>query len=326
MIRRATRFSQLAFRGSSVVVPASSLLHHSGSRTYLSRAHARPVILLGLHSALKDLLHDVERRQRRRLRKGRRNNNNTVTPIDETVELALNLNLDPRKPTQSLRGSVSLPHGSGRAVNCLVFTSDATALESIRNLMDGSTGTGVGSSRIEVGGEDLVNKILSGEVAADAFQRGLATQDMQGLLAKNLARVLGPRGLMPNKKTNTLLETPHELVEALQTQMTGRQVVYRTEREGVVHLRVGRAGFGIDKLVDNIGQVMKEIFAVKPEAYGKGKKSSKNAKYLLGAFISSTQGHGVRIDLRTLDPSSPFFLSVLEGEETTTSDEEAVAA
>ena len=114
--------------------------------------------------------------------------------------------------------------------------------------MDGSTGTGVGSSRIEVGGEDLVNKILSGEVAADAFQRGLATQDMQGLLAKNLARVLGPRGLMPNKKTNTLLETPHELVEALQTQMTGRQVVYRTEREGVVHLRVGRAGFGIDKL------------------------------------------------------------------------------
>jgi large subunit ribosomal protein L1 len=216
----------------------------------------------------------------------------------------------PRKPNQALRGSIQLPSGSGKFVNCLVFTSDADVAEAIKEQVSSSS-----ASKIEVGGEDLVDRIASGQVNLDQFQRGMGTADMQSLLTKRLARVLGPRGLMPNAKTGTLLESPSMLAPALETQLAGTVIQYRTDREGIVHVRVGRASFGKQKLLDNVGAIAREVSRAKPDAYGKGKKTSKNAKYLLGAAITSTQGKGYKVDPRTLDPSSPFFLNWIEGEE-----------
>jgi large subunit ribosomal protein L1 len=278
-------------------------------RGYVSRAHPTVAQPLGLHTALRHVLEDAERRASLRQKKAVRNGRTEASAVDETVELAINLNLDPRKPNQALRGSISLPAGSGKFVNCLVFTGDADVAEAIKEKVSSS------ASKIEVGGEDLVDRIASGQVNLDQFQRGMGTSDVQSLLTKRLARVLGPRGLMPNAKTGTLLESPSMLESALATQLAGTIVPYRTDREGIVHVRVGRAGFGQHRLLDNVGAIAREVFRAKPDAYGKGKKSSKNAKYLLGATVTSTQGKGYKVDPRTLDPSSPFFLNWIEGEE-----------
>jgi large subunit ribosomal protein L1 len=288
----------------------STVRQSQQQRGYVSRAHPTVAQPLGLHTALRSVLEDAERRAAQRQKKAVRNGRTEASALDETVELAINLNLDPRKPNQALRGSISLPAGSGKFVNCLVFTGDADVAEAIKEKASSSS-----SSKIEVGGEDLVDRIASGQVNLDQFQRGMGTSDMQSLLTKRLARVLGPRGLMPNAKTGTLLESPSMLESALATQLAGTIVPYRTDREGIVHVRVGRAGFGKPRLLDNVGAIAREVFRAKPDAYGKGKKSSKNAKYLLGATVTSTQGKGYKVDPRTLDPSSPFFLNWIEGEE-----------
>jgi large subunit ribosomal protein L1 len=326
----------------------------------VTRAHPQLIKpeVRGIRAALARVLEDAAHRQRCRDRKAIRNHNrnkegpsSTATApaaaaassagpfaaaaatssseapgpalkvVDETIELALNLNLDPRKPNQSLRGSVDLPHGSGKSVNCLVFTSDPDGAASLRDQFQPAHPASASSARVEVGGEDLVDRILAGEVSVERFERGLATPDMQKLLGQRLARILGPRGLMPNPKAGTLVEGLERLREALGSQVRGRAVPYRTDREGVVHVRLGRASFGADALVENAGAVLKEIFKAKPDQYGKsakkGKKSSagKNAKYLLRATVTSTQGKGYSVDVRTLDPTSPFFLNRIEGEE-----------
>jgi large subunit ribosomal protein L1 len=278
-------------------------------RSYVSRAHPTVAEPIGLHTALQSVLQDAERRAVQRKKKAARNGRADAPSLDETIELAINLNLDPRKPNQALRGSIQLPSGSGKFVNCLVFTGDADVAEAIKEQVSTS------SSKIEVGGEDLVDRIASGQVNLDQFQRGMGTADMQSILTKRLARVLGPRGLMPNAKTGTLLESPSMLPSALETQLAGTVIQYRTDREGIVHVRVGRASFGKQRLLDNVGAIAREVSRAKPDAYGKGKKTSKNAKYLLGAAITSTQGKGYKVDPRTLDPSSPFFLNWIEGEE-----------
>ena len=163
------------------------------------------------------------------------------------------------------------------------------------------------------GGTWLMDALLSGEVPVDSLYRSLATTDMMTPLSKKVARLLGPRGLMPNAKTGTLVP-PDDLIAALATQVAGKEVQYRTEREGVVHVPVGKASFGAPKLLENIGAVMQEIYAVKPEQYGKGKKKNvgKAAKYLLKAYLSSTQSPSFGLDPRTVDPNSPFFLTSVE--------------
>jgi large subunit ribosomal protein L1 len=169
----------------------------------------------------------------------------------------------------------------------------------------------------------LIEQVLQGEVSVDTFDRAVASSDMMPTLSKKVARLLGPRGLMPNAKVGTLVAAD-ELLEALDTQLTGKELQFRTEKEGIVHLPVGKSSFSREKLLDNIGQVMKTIFENKPETFGKGKKSgsiSKGTKYLLKASLSSTQGIGVRLDLRTVDPTSAFFLKSVDGE-----DDEADAA
>jgi large subunit ribosomal protein L1 len=323
------------------------------ARSYVSRAHPqlRPKPpLLGIRTAVARVLDEAAARQRRRERKAIRNldrqNNSsnsskpTAAPagkeaptaqepsvaaaaaqgahvLDETIEASINLNVDPRKPNQSLRGTVELPHGSGKPVRCLVFTSDPAAAESLRDeFATAGNNSAPASSLVEAGGEDLVERILSGQVSAERFDRGLATSDIQPRLGQRLARILGPRGLMPSPKAGTLLDTVGQLREAVRIHVRGSAVPYRTDREGIVHVRVGRISFGRDAVAENVGAVMKEIFRARPESYGKGaKKASKNAKYLLGASLCSTQGKGHRVDPRTLDPTSPFFLNHVEGEE-----------
>ena len=298
-------------------------------QTYVTRAHPKPIPEYAVIEAVEEILKDATERNTRRRRKWDKNHSKdlesttkTFRETDETIELAINLNLDPRKPGQQLRGSIALPHGSGKSINCLVFTSNAELKEAITKTPQNST-----SSEVLCGGEDLVEKVASGEVPLETFQRSLATSDMVPQL-KKIARLLGPRGLMPNAKDGTLLTgsdgdaNVEELVNVLEMQMAGKEVVYRTDQEGIVHVAVGKASFGSEKLLDNIGQVMKDLVDAKPENYGKQKKkksggggkkkSTSAAKYLLRATVSSTQGKGMRLDLRTVDPASAFFLSQVE--------------
>lgn len=287
------------------------------AKTYVTRAHPKPIPEFPAPDALQLILEDVQQRRRIRILKTDRlmKTATDTKPArklnhpDETIELSLNLNLDPRKPGQALRGSVSLPHGTGKkGVNCVVFTNDVDAIAAALK-----------AGALHAGGEALVDQIVAGEIPVDSFETALATPDMMPVITKKAARLLGPRGLMPNVKVGTLLQSVPELLTAVDTQLAGKEVLYRTEKEGIVHVPVGKDSFGVDKLLDNIGAVMKTIFDAKPENYGKGKKkkagkkgqakSTKQPKYLLKAAISSTQGPGIRVDLRTVDPTSAFFLT-----------------
>lgn len=230
---------------------------------------------------------------------------------NETIEVAINLNVDPRRPGQSLRGSVKLPHGTGKTVSCLVFTSEKATIEEAT------------SKGHEAGGEELVDKIMAGEVSIDSYQRALATKETLPMVQKQLARLLGPRGLMPNAKTKTVFDEGETLLEALKEQSS--TITYRTEAGGILHFPIGKGDFAQQQLTENLQAVCLEIQEVKPEQYGRGKKQknkgggagtkgnskkqSKNVKFWLKAHLTATQGKGsVRLDLRTVDPSSPFFM------------------
>ena len=229
---------------------------------------------------------------------------------NETIEVSINLNVDPRRPGQALRGSVVLPHGTGKTVSCLVFTSDAATIKEAK------------SKGHQAGGEDLIERIKEGEASIDQYQRALATKETLPIVQKQLARLLGPRGLMPNAKTNTVFDEGNSLLEALKIQSS--TVTYRTESGGLLHLPIGKSDFTPEQLTENLSAVCLEVQEVKPEQYGRGKKQknkgggagtkgnskkqSKNVKYWLKAHLTATQGKGVRLDLRTVDPTSPFFM------------------
>lgn len=285
-------------------------------RPYVSRAHPEPIPEYPIPVAMESVLKETEDRKIKRNRRFKNAAKWKKIPYEqpkhpnEMIELAVNLNVDPRKPGQSLRGSIILPNGSGKMVKCVVFTDDE---ELKRVALD------AGASH--AGGEELVDQILSGEVSVDSFQRAMATKEIMPILTKKAARLLGPRGLMPNPKIGNLLPEANAakepMLQLLDTILAGKEISYRTDKEGIIHVPVGRASFGRDKLLENIGKVMQTIIDVKPENYGKGRKGSKKAvgkgtKYLLRASVCSTQGKSRRIDLRTLDPASPFFLTEVE--------------
>jgi large subunit ribosomal protein L1 len=305
-------------RRSTVLSP---LRYNNGVCFYHTRAHPKPIPLLPIPYALDRLLRQGEKRKKENQKmderlqkiatlKGKKERTKRGYP-DETIELALNLNLDPRKPGQSLRGSLELPHGTGKPGHkVLVFTTDEELTVKVKEM-----------GAQFVGGAELVDQVLDGTVSpGSAFTVALATMEMIPILTKKgVARILGPRGLMPNVKSGTAVENPDELLIQTSRQLKALQVEFRTEKEGAVHLPVGKQSFGTQKLLENIGAVMATIFDVKPESYGKGKKKSKNKnksgevaksqpKYLLSAYLSSTQGKGLKLDLRTVDPTSPFFL------------------
>lgn len=240
--------------------------------------------------------------------------------MDETVEFTVNLNVDPRKPGQMLRGSVALPHGSGKRLDCIVFTTDSDLEKEA-----------LAAGAKYAGGAELIDQIVRGTIPLESLQRALATPNMTSYLSK-AARILGPRGLMPNAKVGTLL-ADHLIMDALRTEMAGQQVQYRTEKEGIVQLGIGKGSFTVNQLVDNVRAIMQELMEVKPESHGKSAKKKNSGggkappkrgtttgkKYLLKSHVTSTFGKSYRVDMRTLDPTSMYFMTPLptdfDGEE-----------
>ncbi len=188
--------------------------------------------------------------------------------FDETVELAVRLGVDPRKADQIVRGTLSLPEGTGRTVRVAVFAAGEAAGEAR------AAGADV------VGADDLVAKINGGFLDFDV---AIATPDLMGQVG-TLGRVLGPRGLMPNPKTGTVTTDVGKAV----TEFKGGRVEYRTDKVGNIHIRVGKASFGREQLMANIRAVIDELQRAKPAA-AKG-------RYFLSVTLSSTMGPGVHID------------------------------
>ena len=188
--------------------------------------------------------------------------------FDETVETALRLGVDPRKADQMVRGTVSLPHGTGRTVRVAVFAAGEPAREAE------AAGADV------VGTDDLVARVEGGFLDFDV---AISTPDLMGQVGK-LGRTLGPRGLMPNPKTGTVT---NDIGKAVAEFKAGK-VEYRSDRNGNVHVPVGKVSFSPDQLVENFTAVLDEIHRAKP--------ASAKGRYIKSVSVSSTMGPGVRID------------------------------
>jgi large subunit ribosomal protein L1 len=192
--------------------------------------------------------------------------------FDETVEIALNLGVDPRHADQMVRGVVSLPGGTGRDVRVAVFARDAKAEEAK------AAGADI------VGAEDLVEKVQAGEID---FDRAIATPDMMPLVGR-LGKVLGPRNLMPNPKVGTV--TPD--VAAAVKSAKGGSVEFRVEKAGIVHAGVGKASFDNDKIMANAKAFVDAVIKAKPT----GAKGT----YIKKVSLSSTMGPGLKVDVASL--------------------------
>ena len=188
--------------------------------------------------------------------------------FDETVELAVRLGVDPHKADQIVRGTLSLPEGTGRTNRVAVFAAGEAAAEAREAGAD------------VVGADDLVARINGGFLDFDV---AIATPDLMGQVGA-LGRVLGPRGLMPNPKTGTVTADVGKAV----TEFKGGRVEYRTDKVGNIHIRVGKASFSKDRLVKNIRAVIDELQRAKPPA-AKG-------RYFLSLTVSTTMSPGVHID------------------------------
>jgi large subunit ribosomal protein L1 len=189
--------------------------------------------------------------------------------FDETVELAMNLNIDPRKPDQNLRGTLMLPHGTGKTVRVAVFARGDRAKEAE------TAGADV------VGAEDLAEKVQAGQID---FDRAIATPDMMSIVGR-LGKILGPRGLMPNPRLGTVTANVGEAVRAAK----GGQVEFRAEKAGVVHAGVGKASFTEAALVDNVRAFVGAITRAKP--------SGAKGTYIKKVSLSSTMGPGIKVEL-----------------------------
>jgi large subunit ribosomal protein L1 len=192
--------------------------------------------------------------------------------FDETVEIAMNLGVDPRHADQMVRGIVSLPNGSGRTVRVAVFARGAKADEAK------AAGADI------VGAEDLVEKVNGGSVD---FDRCIATPDMMPLVGR-LGKVLGPRGLMPNPKVGTV---SMDVANAVKAAKSGT-IEFKVESQGIVHGGVGKASFSAEKLVENI-----RAFA---DAVQKAKPAGAKGHYINRIAISSTMGPGVKIEIASV--------------------------
>jgi large subunit ribosomal protein L1 len=199
-----------------------------------------------------------------------------VAKFDETVELALRLGVDPRKADQMVRGTVTLPKGTGRTVRVAAFAAGDKAREAREAGAD------------VVGGDDLVEEILKGNIDFDA---AVATPDMMPAVGK-AGRVLGPRGLMPNPKAGTVTE---DIAKAV-GEIKGGKLEYRVDRQGNVHLLMGKRSFDEQALMENFLAIMDEIIRAKPAA-AKG-------RYVRSVTVSSTMGPGIHIDPAKLKDSS----------------------
>ena len=190
--------------------------------------------------------------------------------FDETVEAHFRLGVDPRKSDQNVRGTVSLPHGTGRTVRVLAFAQGDNARAAEQAGAD------------YVGGDELIAKVAGGWMDFDAVA---ATPDMMAAVGSKLGRVLGPRGLLPNPKSGTVGPDIARIVGALK----GGQIEFRSDKTGVVHAPIGKASFDPDKLAENLAALRTALEAAKPDA-AKG-------IFLKTLYITSTMGPSVRVSL-----------------------------
>jgi large subunit ribosomal protein L1 len=190
------------------------------------------------------------------------------TKFDETVELSIRLGVDPRKADQMVRGTVTLPHGTGRSVRVAAFAAGDAARQA----------TEAGADL--VGGEDLVQEVIKGNIEFDA---AVATPDMMPVLGK-AGRVLGPRGLMPNPKAGTVTEDIGKAVGEIKA----GKLEYRVDRQSNLHLVMGKRSFDERALVENYLAVVDEILRAKP--------ASAKGRYVRSVTVSTTMGPGIRID------------------------------
>lgn len=197
---------------------------------------------------------------------------NATAKFDETIDLAINLGVDPKYADQMIRGVCSLPHGNGKTVRVAVFAHGEKADEAK------SAGADI------VGAENLVDSILAGKID---FDRCIATPDMMGL-AGRVARVLGPKGLMPNPKLGTVTA---DVATAVKKAKAG-EVQYRVEKNGIVHAGIAKASFSEDKIYDNAKMFIETIIKAKPQ--------SLKGTYLKKISISSTMGVGLKVDAAAL--------------------------
>ena len=192
--------------------------------------------------------------------------------FDETMEMAVHLGVDPKHADQMVRGTVVLPHGTGKKVRVLVFAKGEKEREAKEAGAD------------YVGAEDLVEKIQGGWVD---FERAIATPDVMGLVGR-LGKVLGPRGLMPNPKTGTVT---FEVGKAVREFMGGK-IEFRVEKAGIIHVSFGKASFGVPQLTENAMVILEALLRAKP--------ASSKGRYVKGISISSTMGPGVRVDVNAV--------------------------
>jgi len=197
---------------------------------------------------------------------------NARAKFDETIEISLNLGIDPRHADQMVRGLISLPNGTGKTLRVGVFARGAKAEEAL------AAGADV------VGAEDLSDKIKAGEID---FDRCIATPDMMALVGR-LGKILGPRGLMPNPRLGTVTM---DVKGAIQAAKAG-QVEFRAEKAGIIHAGIGKASFPADKLLENA-----KAFA---DAIVKAKPAGAKGTYVQKVAVSSTMGPGVRVDVASL--------------------------
>ena len=188
--------------------------------------------------------------------------------FDESVEIAFRLGIDPRKADQMVRGTVSLPHGTGKSVRVAVFAQGEKAREAREAGAD------------VVGGEELVEEVTKGNID---FEAAVATPDMMPTVGK-AGRVLGPRGLMPNPKAGTVT---NDIAKAV-GDIKGGKLEYRVDRQGNVHLIIGKRSFAEDALLGNYLAVVDEILRAKP--------SSAKGKYIKTLALSTTMGPGIHVD------------------------------
>src|SRR5919112_3261082 len=192
----------------------------------------------------------------------------TTVKFDPTVEVAMRLGVDPRKADQMVRGTVNLPHGTGKTARVIVFASGAKAAEAEAAGADA------------VGSDELVARIQEGWLEFDA---AIATPDQMAKIGR-IARILGPRGLMPNPKTGTVTMDVAKAVSDIK----GGKITFRVDKHSNLHLIIGKASFSAEQLVDNYAAVLEEVLRAKPSA-AKG-------KYLKKVTVATTMGPGVPVD------------------------------
>ena len=193
----------------------------------------------------------------------------TSKKFDESLEIAIRLGIDVTKADQNIRGMLSLPNGTGKTVRVAVFTV---------NSADDAKKAGADV----VGGEELIEKVAGGEIN---FDRVIATPDMMPKMSK-IARILGPKGLMPNPKLGTVT---NNVAEAIKAAKAG-QIEYRAEKKGIIHAGIGKMSFTNEQLVENATALVDQLKKVKP--------ASAKGQYILGASVATTQGPGLKVDVK----------------------------